>query len=322
MTPGYAPSVRIASLIPSGTEIVCALGALPELVGRSHECDHPSDVRAVPVLTHTRLDPMRSGVEIDADVRDLLERALALYAIDLEALSLARPDVIVTQDLCDVCAVSFDDVCRATASVFGANVGVVSLRPDRLSAIWEDVRRVGRAIQRTDEGGELARVLSERTAEIARRVPADVRRPTVLSVEWLAPVMIGGLWMPELIELAGGTALVTRAGERAPTLGLDELRALDPDIVLVKPCGFDLEKTLTERRLLAECLPWSSFRSAREGRVFVADGNAYFNRSGPRIVESLEILAACTHPKTFSDLARKHRASMRRLTPELRDVFV
>lgn len=301
---------------------MCALGALPELVGRSHECDHPSDVRSVPVLTHTRLAPMRSSAEVDADVRRLLERALALYEIDLDALSRARPDVIVTQDLCDVCAVSFDDVCRATESVFGSNVDVVSLRPERLSAIWDDVRRLGRAIRRSDEGDELARVLSENTVEIARRVPADVRRPTVLSVEWLSPVMIGGLWMPELIELAGGTALVTRAGERAPTLGLDELRALDPDLVLIKPCGFDLEKTLAERRLLAECLPWTSWRAAREGRVFVADGNAYFNRSGPRIVESLEILAACTHPETFSDLARKHRASLRRLTPELRDVFV
>lgn len=311
--------MRIASLLPSGTEIVSALGALKELVGRSHECDYPANVRAVPVLTRTRLDGARTSATIDADVRHLLERALALYELDLDALSLARPDVIVTQDLCDVCAVSFDDVCRATESVFGRNVSVVSLRPERLAAIWDDVRRVARAIGRSDEGERLARALSEKTLEIAGRVPADVPRPRVLSIEWLSPVMVGGLWMPELIELAGGTALVTRALERAPTLGLAELRALEPDVVLVKPCGFELEKTLAERNVVAECLPWASWRAVREGRVFVADGNAYFNRSGPRIVESLEILAACTHPEMFADFGRKHRASVRRLLHDLRD---
>jgi len=318
LRPVKLAAVRIVSLLPSGTEIVCALGALPELVGRSHECDHPSDVRSVPVLTRTRLDSARSSVEVDVDVRRLLEQALALYELDLDALSLAQPDIIVTQDLCDVCAVSFDDVCRSTESVLGSNVTVVSLRPERLAAIWDDVRRVAHAIRRSDEGEVLARVLAERTVEIARRVPEGVRRPTLLSIEWLAPVMVGGLWMPELIELAGGTALVTRAGERAPTLGPEELHALDPDVVIVKPCGFELEKTLGERRLVAECLPWSSWRAAREGRVFVADGNAYFNRSGPRIVESLEILAACSHPEIFPDLRRKHGASVRRLTHDLR----
>jgi iron complex transport system substrate-binding protein len=312
--------VRIASLIPSGTEIVCALGAGHELVGRSHECDHPPDVRAVPALTRTRLDSARSSPEVDADVRRLLERALALYELDLDALSRARPDVIVTQDLCDVCAVSFDDVCRATASVFGANVGVVSLHPERLAGIWEDVRRVAGAVARPSAGDELARGLEDRTREIARAVPPDTPKPTVLSIEWLSPVMVGGLWMPELIELAGGTPLVTQAGERAPTLGPAELHALDPDVVLVKPCGFDLEKTLGERRLVAESLPWASWRAAREGSVFLADGNAYFNRSGPRIVDSLEILAACVHRETFGDFARRHSGSVCRLLYDLRIV--
>jgi iron complex transport system substrate-binding protein len=312
---------RIASLLPSATEIVCALGALSDLVGRSHECDHPDEVERLPVLTKTRVVP-GSSAEVDADVRRLLERALALYELDLDALRAARPDVVVTQDLCDVCAVSFDDVCRASERVLGANVAIVSLRPESLSAIWDDVRRVGRAIGRGAEGDVLARRLEARALEVAGRVPAAARRPTVLSIEWLSPVMIGGLWMPELIELAGGVPLVTKAAERAPTLGLAELFALDPDVVLVKPCGFGLARTLDERSLVAESLPWTSWRAVREGRVFLADGNAYFNRSGPRIVESLEILAACTHPSEFSDFAGKHAPSLRRLTSDLEAVPV
>jgi iron complex transport system substrate-binding protein len=311
--------LRIASLLPSATEIVCGLGALDDLVGRSHECDHPDDVRRLPVLTRTRV-ASGSSADVDADVRRLLERALALYEVDLEALVAAQPDIILTQDLCDVCAVSFDDVCRASERVLGSSVAVVSLRPDRLRAIWDDVRRVGHAVRRSNEGDALARRLEQRTLEIAGRVPSEARRPTVLSVEWLSPVMIGGLWMPELIELAGGVPLVTKAAERAPTLGLGDLRALDPDVVLVKPCGFDLARTLDERRLIAECLPWASWRAVREERVFLADGNAFFNRSGPHIVESLEILAACTHPSAFSDVGKKHASNFCRLTRELEAV--
>jgi iron complex transport system substrate-binding protein len=311
--------LRIASLLPSATEILCALGALPDLVGRSHECDYPDGVERLPALTRTRLTT-GSSAEVDADVRRLLERALGLYEVDLDALARARPDVIVTQDLCDVCAVSFDDVCRASQRVLGANVSVVSLRPDRLSAIWDDVKRVGHAVGRSSEGEALAGRLAARAREIRARVPAGATLPTVLSVEWLSPVMIGGLWMPELIELAGGVPLVTKVAERAPTLGEAELSELDPDVVLVKPCGFDLERTLDERRLVSERLPWTSWRAVRDGRVFLADGNAYFNRSGPRVVESLEILAACTHPNAFSDFRRKHASSVRRLTPELEAV--
>jgi iron complex transport system substrate-binding protein len=289
------------------------------LVGRSHECDYPPEARDLPVLTRSRIAAGSSSA-IDRDVRRLLAEALALYEIDLEALERTRPDLVITQDLCQVCAVSFDDVCRAAESVLGAGVEIVSLRPQRLSEIFEDVRRVARAIGRAHAGDELALTLERRMTELGESLPSAGARPTVLSVEWLSPVMIGGLWMPELIELGGGIALVARAGEPAPTLGLGELRALDPDVVLVKPCGFGLEQTLAERRLIADGLPWASWRAVREGRVFVADGNAYFNRSGPRIVESLEILAACTHPEAFAPFARKHAASACRLTRELKVV--
>jgi iron complex transport system substrate-binding protein len=306
--------VRIATLLPSATEVVCALGAGEALVGRSHECDHPREVSALPVLTRTRLAPGDSSTVVDRNVRALVERALSLYEVDVDAFSYARPDVVVTQDLCEVCAVSLRDVCRATHDVLGAAASIISLHPEKLSDIWDDVRRIARAIGRDEAGDALARELERRTGAIAERVPEGTRRPTVLSVEWISPVMIGGLWMPELIELAGGVPLVTSPGERAPTLDLDALSRLDPDVVLLKPCGFELERTLTERERIARALPWQSWRAAREGRVFVADGNAFFNRSGPRLVESLEILAACTHPGLFSDFRERHARFGRRLT--------
>ncbi|HEX6271738.1 MAG TPA: ABC transporter substrate-binding protein, partial [Polyangiaceae bacterium] len=285
-----------------------------ELVGRSHECDYPPEVAALPALTRARLPSSASSAAIDADVRALVERALALYEVELDALARANPDVVVTQDLCEVCAVPFSAVCRAVDAVLGGSTRVLSLRPERLADVWDDVRRVARAIGRPEAGEALARELAARARAVSERVPANAARPAVLSVEWIAPVMIGGLWMPELIELGGGVPLVTRPGERAPTLGREALARLEPDVVLVKPCGFTLERTLAERGAIADALPWDGWRAVREGRVYVADGNAYFNRSGPRLVESLELLAACTHPAHFADFRERHTAALRRLT--------
>jgi iron complex transport system substrate-binding protein len=298
--------VRIASLLPSATEIVCALGARAELVGRSHECDFPPGVEDVPVLTSARVGPLPSSKAIDAAVRDVLEDALAIYEIDVERLRDARPDVIVTQDLCEVCAVSFDDVRSAVARLARKDVAIVNLHPMRLDDIWGDLVRVGEAIGRAGIGARVAAELRARVGEIGRRAATLRRRPRVVTLEWIAPVMIGGMWMPELVTLAGGEPLVTRPGDHAPTLGPEALAALDPDVVLVKPCGFPLGRTLEELEVLREALPrrWRA-------RVYVADGNAYFNRPGPRIVESLEIMAACVHPEDFADLAAKHAASFR-----------
>jgi iron complex transport system substrate-binding protein len=301
--------MRIVSLLPSATEIACALGARAELVGRSHECDFPPGVEQVPVLTSSRVGPLPSSRAIDAAVRDVLRDALAIYAIDVERLRRSAPDVIVTQDLCDVCAVSIDDVRAAVARLARQDVVIVNLHPMRLADIWRDVADVARAIGRAADGEAVVATLRARVAEVARRAAPMQRRPRVVTIEWLAPVMIGGMWMPELVELAGGEPLVTRPGEHAPTLERDELAALDPEVVLVKPCGFSLERTLDELDVLRDALP----RNWR-ARVYVADGNAFFNRPGPRIVESLEILAACVHPQAFADLAAKHRESVREVS--------
>jgi len=311
-------SYRVASLLPSATEIVCALGAEADLVGISHECDFPDSVRHLPALTRARLRPRSTSHEIDREVRSVLQDALAVYEIELARLEAARPDVIVTQDLCDVCAVSFDDVRSATAALVDREIRIVNLHPTRLADIWADIARVADALGRTAEGAAVVRDLEARTAEITRRSSAGAERPRVVSVEWLDPVMLGGMWMPELIERAGGIPLVTRPGDHAPTLTREALLTLTPDVVLIKPCGFPLERTLEELALLRTALPWASWRAVREGRVYVADGNAYFNRPGPRIVESLEILAACLHPDAFEDFRRKHRSSVVRLDADLR----
>lgn len=222
----------------------------------------------------------------------------------------------MTQDLCDVCAVSLDDVRTALRELELGDTEVVSLKPTRLADVWEDVRRVGRALGRADAGDAAAADLERRCDALRESTRAIAERPTVLTIEWIDPVMIGGTWMPELVEIAGGTALVTVPGQHAPTLTRDELAKLDPDVVLVKPCGFDLARTDEESSSLREMLPWDTWTAAREGRVFVADGNAYFNRPGPRLVESAEILAACTHPDRFTHFAERHADSVRRILPD------
>ena len=300
--------MRIASLLPSATEIVCALGARKELVGRSHECDFPHGIDEVPVLTAARIGPSDSSRAIDAAVRAVLTDALAIYRIHLDRLREARPDVIVTQDLCDVCAVSLSDVRAAVARLAQQDVAIVTLHPTRLPEIWQDILRVATSIGREAIGRDLVANLEARVAAIARRAAATGERPRVVTIEWIAPVMIGGMWMPELVSLAGGSPLVTVAGERAPTLDAPRLAALDPDVVVVKPCGFALPRTLDEVDVVRDALP----RTWR-ARTYVADGNAYFNRPGPRIVESLEILAACVHPEAFPDFAEKHAANFTRL---------
>jgi len=292
---------RIASLLPAATEIVCALGLEESLVGRSHECDFPPSVRRLPVLTRPRGGSTTfsggSGA-IDREIRRVLREGLSVFEVDVEALGAARPDVIVTQDLCEVCAVSIDEV-RSAARSIGAEI--VSLRPVRLGDVLDDLGRVGRALDRASRAEAVLGHLEQRIDYVRRRAAGVGIRPTVLTVEWLDPVMIGGTWMPELVEIAGGRPLVARAGEPAPTLSKEELAELAPDVVLVKPCGFDLERTRREAIPFLETVRGLGWRAA----IWLADGNAYFNRPGPRIVDSLEILAACVHPETFADLAAR-----------------
>jgi len=302
---------RIISLLPSATELVCSLGASESLVGISHECDFPQAIRDRPVLTRSRIDTLGSSRAIDAAVRTVIRDALSIYAVDEQRLAALEPDVIVTQDLCEVCAVSLDDVRAAVSRlVQHERVRIVSLKPTRLEDVLADVERVAAGIGREQEGIAVRATLAARIGAIARRAAQASTRPRVVSLEWIEPLMLGGTWMPELIELAGGLALGASAGQPAPTVNPRQLAELRPDVVLVKPCGFSLERTLTERDVIERDVLEVVQASVR---VYVTDGNAFFNRPGPRLVESLEIMAACVHPELFPDLVAAHSDVIRKL---------
>jgi iron complex transport system substrate-binding protein len=301
---------RIASLLPSATEIVCALGAGDQLVGISHECDFPPAIRDRPVLTRSRIDSTGTSRAIDAAVRSVIAGALSIYDVDADRLSQLSPDVIVTQDLCEVCAVSLDDVRAAVARLaHRRDIAIVTLHPTRLADVLGDVERVAGALGCAGRGAAVRAELEQRIAAIAGRAAQVASRPRVVSLEWIDPLMIGGTWMPELIELAGGQPVGATAGAPAPTIAPAELAALAPDVVVVKPCGFSLPRALEERHLIEQAIAGCPGRPA----VYVTDGNAYFNRPGPRLVESLEIMAACIHPDRFAELRRAHAAAIVRL---------
>jgi iron complex transport system substrate-binding protein len=304
--------MRVVSLLPSATETVCALGAGADLVGVSHECDFPPSVRQLPALTSARLSSAASSLEIDQAVRAVIRNALSIYTVDQRQLAELSPDLILTQDLCQVCAVSLDEVQSAVARLANREqIRIVSLSPTRLRDVFLDIERVGSALGRIDAASELRTQLEARISAVSRRAAMARRRPRVISIEWLEPLMLGGTWMPELIELAGGEAVAAIAGEPAPTISVAELSRLAPDVVLIKPCGFTVQRSLEERATIERSILNVVGPSAR---VWVADGNAYFNRPGPRLVESLEILAACIHPELFSDFVEKHAAATLRVS--------
>jgi iron complex transport system substrate-binding protein len=291
---------RIVSLLPSATEIVCALGFERDLVGRSHECDFPASVKRLPALTEPKFKPEGTSAEIDRDVKRIVGDALAVYRVDADKLRELRPDFIVTQSQCEVCAVSEGDVEAAVADWLGARPKIVSLAPFALADLFEDMQRVADALGAHQPGIDLNQRLRARIAEITAKAQTASSRPSVATIEWIDPMMAAGNWMPELIEQAGGTNLFGKAGQHSPWMKLDELAAKDPDAILVSPCGFAIARTMQEASTLTAQPGWSRLRAVSDDKVFVADGNQYFNRPGPRIVESLEILAEIIHPELFS----------------------
>ncbi len=287
--------MRIVSLIASATEIVSALGFEAELVGRSHECDFPPGVGRLPAVTEPKFPTDGTSYAIDQRVKAIVSEGLSVYRVHADALAALRPDVIVTQDQCRVCAVSLDDVEGALCAFVGARPRVVSLQPDRLADVWDDIRRVAAALGAPERGEALVASLQARMAAVA-----DAARPLarvrVATIEWIDPLMAAGNWMPELVDMAGGVSLFGEAGKHSPWMTFDALAAADPDVILVTPCGFDLARTRAEMPALATAPGWTHLRAVRAGRVVLADGNQYFNRPGPRLAESLEILAEALHP--------------------------
>ena len=291
--------MRIVSLLPSATEIVCALGFEHALVGRSHECDFPPAVTHLPSLTSPKFNPEGSSAEVNQRVLTILRDALAVYRVDADRLRDLQPDVIVTQSQCDVCAVSMRDVEDAVAQWVGIRPRIVSLAPYALADIFADIERVAKDL-RAEHGLEVTQCLKSRMDAIARQAQATESRPRVAIIEWIDPLMAAGNWMPELVAMAGGDNLFGRAGEHSPWMRFSELAAADPEVILITPCGFDMNRTLAELPVLTRNPEWLRLQAVRQHKVFAADGNQYFNRPGPRIADSLEILAEILHPESFS----------------------
>ena len=291
--------MRIVSLIASATEIVCALGLEDQLVGRSHECDWPQGVTRLPQVSRPSFVTAGSSKAIDLAVKQRLRMALSIYEVDAELLKELKPDVILTQTQCEVCAVTPADVERAACELAGHDVHIVALEPNSLGDVWADIHRVAEACGVPERGRELTDRLRRRVLEIGVRA-AKLDRPGVACIEWIDPLMTAGNWMPELIELAGGVPLFGEAGKHSPWLEWSQLVEKDPEVLLISPCGFTIARTVEELPALTAHLEWNSLSAVRHDHVYLADGNAYFHRPGPRLVESLEILAEILHPERFS----------------------
>lgn len=291
---------RVVTLIASATEIVDALGCAEWLVGRSHECDYPPGVENLPVLTEPKFLVEGSSYDIDQRVKAILQEGLSVYRVDAEKLAAVRPDVIVTQDHCEVCAVSLGDVEDALCQLASCDARIVSLHPDWLEDLWTGLRQVGDALGVPERAVQAIATLQGRMNAIVEKAKTLDARPRVACIEWIDPLMSGGNWMPELVEMAGGENLFGEAGKHSPWMTWEELRASDPDLILLLPCGFDIPRTLIELPVLEGKDGWSDLKAVREGNIIVADGNRYFNRPGPRLAESLEIMAELLHPDTFA----------------------
>jgi iron complex transport system substrate-binding protein len=299
--------LRIASLLASGTEIVCALGLADRLVGISHECDYPPDVLDKPRLSRPRFDPagLTSGA-IDAAVRQAMRRHGSVYAVDTEALARVRPDLILTQAVCAVCAVPAASAQEAAAALDYAPT-ILSLDAHDLAGIFRSILDVGRAAGIGERARDRVAALERRVERVRARV-ADRRRPTVLALEWLDPPFVPGHWVPGMVDAAGGKLLFGRPGERSDEAEWSDLAGSDPDVLVVMPCGFGLEAARVDAAQHAEQLRVVAKRALASGRAYVVDASSYFNRSGPRVVDGIEILAALLHRDVFPEVALAGRA--------------
>jgi iron complex transport system substrate-binding protein len=295
---------RIVSLLASGTELVCALGLGDSLVGRSHECDHPAWVKRLPEVSHPTFDIGGSSREIDERVRRRLHAGQPLYEVEEALLTELAPDVLITQTHCEVCAVSPADFAHEVSAKLQRRQ-VVALSTGTLAAILQGFVDVASVLGKPSEGLALVEAIRTRLASLAEKTRA-LPRPTIVCLEWIAPAFAMGNWGPELVELAGGTSLLGTAGAHSTTTPWSALVEANPDVLVVAPCGFGLDRALGEMHLLAAEPGWNELSAVRNGRVFVADGNVYFNRSGPSMFETPAILAEMLHPHVFAPRHQGH----------------
>ncbi|MCM2374038.1 cobalamin-binding protein [Aporhodopirellula aestuarii] len=289
--------MRIVSLLPSATEIICGLGLRDQLVGVTHECDYPPSVADLPKVTRTLIPHDATSGEIDGLVRERLKTNAALYSLDMPTLERLNPDLIVTQALCDVCAVAEDEVNAAACSLPG-KPRVINLEPTCLDDVLECIRRVGSAANCAAVATDYVQSLQQRIDAVAKRSDTIATRPTVMLLEWIDPPFSAGHWSPELVSIAGGREVIGTAGQRSVTTPWESIVAGDPDVMMIACCGFGVDRTCEDLPILRSYPGWERLSCVQSGRVHIVDGSAYFSRPGPRLVDSLEILAHTLHPET------------------------
>jgi iron complex transport system substrate-binding protein len=287
--------MRIVSLLPSATEMICALGLRNQLVGVTHECDFPESVIGLPKVTRTLIPAGAASAEIDRLVRERAKGKLPLYQLDIPTLEALRPDLIVTQALCDVCAVDETEV-REAARAMAWGPRVVNLEPMTLQDVFDGMRGLAVAADVGDEGHAIVQQLENRVEKIAHQTHR-LPHPSVVFLEWLDPLFCAGHWNPQIVKLAGRRELIGQSAHRSRQIDWAELQAADPDLLFIACCGFTAERAREDLHILTKNLGWNRLKAVRTGRIHLADGSAYFNRPGPRLVDSLEILAAALHPQ-------------------------
>ncbi|OGW84961.1 MAG: cobalamin-binding protein [Omnitrophica bacterium RIFCSPLOWO2_01_FULL_45_10b] len=291
--------MRIVSLIPSATEIVCALGFESSLVGRSHECDYPETVKRLPACCEPKFDPKGTSLEIDQHVQTLVRESLSVYRVNAKKLKELKPDIIVTQDHCDVCAVSLEDVKRAVCEWLDSKSKIVTLRPDGLSDVWKGIGDVAEALGCPEKAKTLVQQYQNRMHAVSEKARRLGRSPSIVCIEWFDPLMSAANWMPEFVKMLGGVNLFGESGRHSPRIAWEDVRRKNPDIFVLMPCGWNIGHSLEEITTLTQKPGWDELKAVRNGQVYIAESNQYFNRPGPRLVESLEILAEIMYPDSF-----------------------
>jgi iron complex transport system substrate-binding protein len=292
-------SQRIISLLPAATEIVCALGLEENLVGRSHECDFPVSVKRLPVCSEANFPDNLSSAAIDKKVKELLSDALSVYTVRRQVIKQLAPDAVITQAQCEVCAVSLKEVEEALEDYLDKQAHIISLQPNSLDDIFNNISEVAAALNTTAKGDQLIEDLQERVDIVRHKLKFIENKPTVACVEWLEPMMVSGNWVPELVGIAGGVSILAEAGKHSPFIAWVDIQLQDPEVIIIMPCGFSIERTLREIDILLQMPGFTDLKAVKNNRLYIADGNQYFNRPGPRIVDSIEILAEIIHPKQF-----------------------
>ena len=285
---------RVLSLLSSTTEIIYALGCGDRLVGRSHECDYPEEVSELPICTIPKFNVDGTSREVDDEVKSLVQSALSIYYINEKLLKELKPDIIFTQSQCEVCAVSVSDVENALKNITGLSSMVISVEPKSVEDIFNDILTIAEILNVRKKGKELVELIKAKI-DSTEKIVYQKSSPSVAAIEWINPLMAAGNWVPQLIRVAGGKNLFGEAGKHSPWMKYNDLVEQDPEIIIVMPCGYDIKKSLIEIKTLESKKGWGSLKAVRNRNVYITDGNQFFNRPGPRIIESLEILLEIIH---------------------------